>query len=584
MSEGQDKDIPSFGTEVADTRLRQKLEAMREAVQKLMGTRGRGGGRAAVRWDDLREGGLLTETGRILPPGGTTTVVVGGGGGGGTPPDEPDLTKPPTPTGLSAVAGLGNVLVEWDAPVYSMGHGHKQTNVYATKQPGDDNTAYTINDAVRVDSAVGPLTVLALPSDLNIKWRLWIRYETNDGVESDPAGGVNGIVVTTGRIGNADLGDLVVQARNLADGAVDLMGDAVKADASFGAIAVGYTVTQYLVSTSGVLENLIVGNAQISELSAAKLTAGDGTIGGNLKSSTYSAVLQQGWIVRPDGFAEFNDIVVRGTVFASQGAIGGSLIGSNYIQSTNWVNLSTGWRWNNNGTGQVGGIAILTDRIQSGNYSENAQGFAWRADGTGQIGGLKVTATGIESSNFVSGSAGLRMNFDGQVEALNLFARGNIQATSLNAATGTFSGVLTADAVNAVNTINIAENAVTVPVAAQAGNTTFDIGTGYVFVTSPSADFGAQPVVIIGYVTVRMSGTAGTEPHRLRLRRNGTTIAEFWFGPGVGAPGVRRTHVSPVFIDNPGPGSHTYSFVFVDGGDATTNAAFSSLVCLGVKR
>jgi len=563
VSEGQDKDIPSFGTEVADTRLRQKLEALREAVQKLMGTRGRGGGRAAVRWDDLKAGGLLTETGRILPPGGTTTVVVGGGGGGGTPPDEPDLTKPPTPTGLSAVAGLGNVLVEWDAPVYSMGHGHKQTNVYATKQPGDDNTAYTINDAVRVDSAVGPLTVLALPSDLNIKWRLWIRYETNDGVESDPAGGVNGVVVTTGRIGNADLGDLIVEAGNLAEGAVDLLGDKVKADASFGAIAVGYTVTQYLIATSGILENLVVGNAQISELSAAKLTAGDGTIGGNLKSATYSAVLQQGWIVRPDGFAEFNDIVVRGTVFASQGAIGGSLIGSNYIQSTNWVNLSTGWRWNNDGTGQVGGIAILSDRIQSGNYSENAQGFAWRADGTGQIGGLKVTATGIESSNFVSGSAGLRMNFDGQVEALNLFARGNIEATSIKA-----------DAANIVSTLNIAGDAVTVTRQAiwESSNAFAGESATGVKAQTPATDFQGGAVVILMSLTRGFTYETGSAS--FVLFRNGVSRKAFLVGD-------QGSEFVQILIDYPGVGLHTYGLTGFQGSVPT---AAVQLSILGAKR
>lgn len=869
MSEGQDKDIPSFGTEVADTRLRGKLEAMREAVQKLMGTRGRGGGRAAVRWDDLREGGLLSETGRILPPGGTTTVVVGGGGGGGAPPDEPDLTKPPTPTGLSAVAGLGNVLVEWDAPVYSMGHGHKQTNVYATKQPGDDNTAYTINDAVRVDSAVGPLTVLALPSDLNIKWRLWIRYESNDGVESDPAGGVNGVVVTTGRIGNADLGDLIVEAGNLASGAVtaakfvsdiepvtivtggslptvkstntiywsgklyrwsgaayvatvptvDLTGQITGTQVADGAITTpkifagaitaekiaantitaneiaanaitaselaadavtagkvqagaittskllvtgsgaalnadpwcldesawlsgsGGTITMltsltdapsgstgianvasirgvpisleflpvdqgvsYLVEAyakqlagaggacylgvawynaakqllsanqpqptgagspagwsngtysyyglsgqtppgtwtrytaafgpgqaraipsnarfmrivallnltgvagvqhavtglkisqmasadlivdgsiiasklaanaiavgtaaieNGAINNAMIGNAaiddaKIANLSAAKLTAGDGTIGGNLKSATYSAVIPDGWIVRPDGFAEFSNAVVRGTVFASAGAIGGSLIGSNYIQSTNWVNLSTGWRWNNDGTGQVGGIAILSDRIQSGNYSENAQGFAWRADGTGQIGGLKVTATGIESSNFVSGSAGLRMNFDGQVEALNLFARGNIEATSIKA-----------DAANIVSTLNIAGDAVTVTRQAiweSANPVAGESATG-VKAQIPATDFGGGAVVLL------MAVTRGIDPHTsFVLHRNGSAYKGFL---GFNDQTMQLVRI---LIDYPGPGVHTYGLTGLQGSASTVSVQLS---VLGAKR
>lgn len=565
MSEERDKDIPAFGLEVQDTRLRQKLEAMREAIQKLMGTRGVGGGRAAVRWDDLKEGGLVSQAARRIDLAGAVNEAIGSGAVDVGNDAEPDLTKPPTPTGLAAVAGLGNVLVEWGAPIYTAGRGHKQTNVYATKQPAADNTAYTINDAVRVDSAVGPLTVIALPSDLGVKWRIWIRFESNDGVESDPAGGVNGVVVTTGRIGNADLGDLIVQAGNLAAGAVtaakfgtgiepvtiatgpslptvkstnalywnnklyrwngtayvatvpttDLSGQVADAqiaglaaskvtgqlsDSQIASVAaakltgqiVGTQITDGAISTAklsagsvttavlavdavtadkiaanavtaseiaagavttaklaagavtaneiaagaittaklaagavtaseiaadavtagkiqagaitanklaanaiavgtaavenGAINNAMIGNAaiddaKIANLSAAKLTAGDGTIGGNLKSSTYSADLQQGWIVRPDGFAEFNDIVVRGTVFASAGAIGGSLIGANYIQSTNWINLTTGWRLNNDGTFQL-----------------NAEGWI----NTAAIGDAQITAAKIADAAITS--------------------------------------------------------------------------------------------------------------------------------------------------------------------------------------
>lgn len=749
MSEERDKDIPAFGLEVQDTRLRQKLEAMREAIQKLMGTRGVGGGRAAVRWDDLKEGGLVSQAARRIDLAGAVNEAIGSGAVDVGNDAEPDLTKPPTPTGLAAVAGLGNVLVEWGAPIYTAGRGHKQTNIYATKQPAADNTAYTINDAVRVDSAVGPLTVIALPSDLGVKWRIWIRFESNDGVESDPAGGVNGVVATTGLIGNADLGDLIVEAGNLAAGAVtaakfgagiepvtiitaaslpttkstnaiywsdklyrwngaayvatvpttDLSGQVADAqiaglaaskvtgqlsDSQIAAVAaakltgqiVGTQITDGAISTAklsagsvttavlavdavtadkiaanavtaseiaagavttaklaagavtaneiaagaittaklaagavtaseiaadavtagkiqagaitanklaanaiavgtaavenGAIVNAMIAtaaidDAKIANLSAAKLTAGDGTIGGNLRSSNYVAG-SLGWMVRPDGFAEFNDIVVRGTVFASAGAIGGSLIGSNYIQSTNWTNLTTGWRLNNDGTGQVGGIAILTDRIQSGNYSENAQGFAWRADGTGQIGGLKVTATGIESSNFVPGAAGFQLTYDG-----NIFARGNIEATSLKV-----------DAANIVRTIHLQNNAVTVPVSKQwIGSLDIPNGASVEVVRTDPADFGGQPVFLTCYVEITAANTStGVSVFIKRVSGSGVSDT-VWSGP---ASGLVYTAIG-VGVDTPPTGNVQYSvevaWAFGGGSRSATKALITAL---GVKK
>lgn len=193
---------------------------------------------------------------------------------------------------------------------------------------------------------------------------------------------------------------------------------------------------------------LVADSVQATEISAARLTVGTGAIGGNLRSTTYTGG-SIGWIVRPDGYAEFNNVVVRGTVYASAGAIGGSYIGSTYIQSTTWVSGSNGWRFNSDGTGWVGGIYMDTTSIRSANYILNSQGFALRADGTGQIGGLKINATNIESSNYVAGTSGMRISYNGDVEIDNLTARGNITASSLDA--------LTADI---VQTIHVAGDAV----------------------------------------------------------------------------------------------------------------------------
>jgi len=194
-----EKDLPGIPSTV-DSALRRPLEAMRESIQRLMGMRG-SDGRAAVRWDDLAEEGLASLPRRRLlinqaiEQGGGTSG--GSGGSGGT--YVPDLTKPPTPTGLVGEGAITSILLSWAAPTYTVGHGHKQTNVYATKQPFSSSTLYTINDAVRVNTAPGAQTVLAHTSDPNIKWRIWIKFESVDGVESDPAGGVNGLVVSTGQ-------------------------------------------------------------------------------------------------------------------------------------------------------------------------------------------------------------------------------------------------------------------------------------------------------------------------------------------------------------------------------------------------
>lgn len=160
----------------------------------------------------------------------------------------------------------------------------------------------------------------------------------------------------------------------------------------------------------------------------------------------------------------------------------------------------------------------------------------------------------IQSNNYVAGTSGWIINKDGTAEFRNIIARGNIQATSLNAATGTFtgqlsaatgtfagalsaatgtfagalqaasgsfsgalvaasgtfSGSLTAFAVNAVDTINLAGQAVTFAVDAYtAGDITpTAISDGYVTVQSvvipnPSG----APIFVL--VNVAARGTSG---------------------------------------------------------------------------
>lgn len=608
-----------------------------------------------VIWDELRKGGLADSRRNI-----TFTAIVeqlqeaieaGGGGGGG---GDPDLTMPPTPTDVAITAGITSVIVTWAAPIYTVGHGHQQANIYAVRLPADSPTLPTYVDAVRLDSAPGALTIRSLPSEPNTKWHVWVKWQSADGVESDPGGGVNGVSATTGQdVSNllAVLADKITAdelAASLATpigqipGLVTVTGQlqartgvrldvngyvtgwSMNNDGSSGnfviradTFAIGspgvLNVYPVIVRTSSTVENgvtipagayfdsaymvnvqamwarfgtLVVDSVQATAINAAKLTLGDGTVGGNLKSSNYVSG-SLGWIVTPAGYAEFNNVVVRGTIFASSGAIGGSLIGATYMMSVGWISGSYGWRLNSDGTGWVGGIYMDLSSIRSANYVLNTSGFALRADGTGQIGGLKVTTTSIESSNFATGVAGMRIGLNGDVEINNLTARGNITANHLNAAGGTFSGLLTADAVDAVDTINLKGNALIVPVGvewegdAAAGTSTYP----NIIASTPATDFENGAVIVVA--TVTLQGGAALNDAYLHLFRDGVQIRV----GGRTKIAVSGSGVNPIYttcvvaiVDRPGPGSHVYG---VGGRVAAGNVIRVTNVtcaCFGAKK
>lgn len=187
-------DLPSVAQSV-DPAIREPLSRVIQAVRVLSGF-SRDPYARALTVRDAQAGGVTVTPGVTVPIGGGTV---------GTTPDEPDLTPPPTVTGLSISAGFSYVFVEWDPPTYAEGRGHLRTNIYAaTRQAGDPLP--TFSDAQRVYSAPGSLTNAAIPSEMNTIWHVWAKWETVDEVESiSPAGGANGVTATTGQ----DVGQLL---------------------------------------------------------------------------------------------------------------------------------------------------------------------------------------------------------------------------------------------------------------------------------------------------------------------------------------------------------------------------------------
>ncbi|WP_157039449.1 host specificity factor TipJ family phage tail protein [Aquincola tertiaricarbonis] len=171
-----------------------------------------------------------------------------------------------------------------------------------------------------------------------------------------------------------------------------------------GKISAGAIVAYDGVIQNGAIVNALLGNAAIDdakilELSAVKLTAGDGTIGGRLRSANYNPGAA-GWIVWPDGSAEFNNIVVRNSTTT------GTIIA---------------------GAGTIGGIRINPFALYNDGFSSGAVGFALWSDGTAEFnqgvtfrGTLDISAGGGGAPRVNQTNLGIRMYNGAGVEVISL--------------------------------------------------------------------------------------------------------------------------------------------------------------------
>lgn len=197
------KDLPSVNSS-------NFLARVRETLQGYLGSNGNVLDRG-VTVRDLSDAGIVRVNPAFLSGGmGTPIIGVGsavseGGGGGGTtvvieapsaPAYVPDLTKPPAPTGFSVGAGLSHLQGGINAPAYSAGHGHDRSRLYGATYSGA-GPAPTFAQAVELTQFTGK--IFAYPTEPSTTWHLWVTHVSKDGVESDPAGDTNGVVVTTGQ-------------------------------------------------------------------------------------------------------------------------------------------------------------------------------------------------------------------------------------------------------------------------------------------------------------------------------------------------------------------------------------------------
>ena len=253
------------------------------------------------------------------------------GTGGGIPPitpgapgDTPHLTPPPTPTGLTLTGGLSNFFIETDPPIFTMGHGYGRTNVYGIPYDGT-GPAPTFSDAVPIGSFQGQ--VWSYATDPSTTWRVWVKWQTADGVESvSPAGGTNGQEVTTGQ----NVGKLVDAMTGPNLPFKEVTSPITLPDGTV--VPVGVYISDAFIHRMQVqtaqIYDLAVTNAKIGSVSASKITAGSIAVGQYVRSSSYVPGVT-GFTIEGSGNVEFNNAIVRGTIYAGAGTFAGDISGAN---------------------------------------------------------------------------------------------------------------------------------------------------------------------------------------------------------------------------------------------------------------
>lgn len=259
------------------------------------------------------------------------------------------------------------------------------------------------------------------------------------------------------------------------------------------------------------------------------------------------------FIVRADKFAVVTDI--GGTPHVPF-AIGPS--GAEFTGLTSWGNVQ----------GKTG-FAALDGKITPSNVTTYID---YAAIGNAQIGG------NLWSTNWnYAGGSGWLLDRSGNFYGNNIYARGDIEASSLKANTAMVNRANIANA--AVDTLQIAGNAVTIPVAA----------SGTSSCQTPSVNFNSASlnIIVAGNSDLTSNSTHSTSGSvYLDLYRNGGLIRSWRVVYYHTTSGSRGGSVTAVFQDNPGAGAFYYTAVLrLDANSSFTASSQSvSVLVIGTRR
>lgn len=212
-----------------------------------------------------------------------------------------DDIPPSTPAAPNAVGAILSIIAEHFLGKASGGEFNLEMDLdhvefHASQTSGFTPTQETKRSSVEASAsslrAETPLvTSFSVPQDGT--WYVKVVAVDASGNESEPS---EQDAVNVRKVGEEDLQELIV----------------------------GTAIIKDLAVTNAKIADLAVSNAKIQSLSAGKITAGNIQSGGYIRSTLFSPG-SSGWSVNADGSAEFNEVTVRGTIYATDGTFSGAL-------------------------------------------------------------------------------------------------------------------------------------------------------------------------------------------------------------------------------------------------------------------
>ncbi|MFA5665248.1 MAG: DUF1983 domain-containing protein, partial [Castellaniella sp.] len=249
--------------------------------------------------------------------------------------------------------------------------------------------------------------------------------------------------------------------------------------------------------TRAAIGLLAVDNARIANMSVDKLLAGSLQADQYIQSTSYVAG-QLGFRLSANGNAELNNAVLRGTIYATAGLIGGNTITSTEVKSPTFSEGSAGWRLKSSGdvefnngtfrgaldaaTGSFKGSLDAATGSFKGALDAATGSFKGTVDGGAFVVGDFTSATWPASgkSGAYLGPVGLRIGNYNDGKYFEVLQNGNVYAPGLSIV----NGLMTISAIDVIDTLQIAGQAVTTAVSYSTDSSG---GGSFSFYTSVSA-------------------------------------------------------------------------------------------------
>jgi hypothetical protein len=240
----------------------------------------------------------------------------------------PEIPADPKVNKITATSGFSFIYISQAAPAYSVGHGHLKARVYGLNKTLYPNKQEKIESAELQVEFTG--TIGSFNSDPNTKWLIWVTWVSVDGAQSNPIleskafGPINAeTAVDVTQLVNAVVKGTGSPFKVVDKAYVENQGTVDQIYIPAGVYAQAAFITDGFITNVKIADGTI-DSAKINTLDAIHLTAGDGTVGGVLKSSNYDVNPQipdkdkQGWAIFPSGKANFAAADIRGQLNAGQ--------------------------------------------------------------------------------------------------------------------------------------------------------------------------------------------------------------------------------------------------------------------------